>query len=214
MSVSSPKPSAISDHILQLPTSPVWQVATASISECVMCNLIPKRGTGLIILLSARHSSIEQKAQEVMLFPCPDNPGLLFIVTALSTPCAVILNGVGGFSTSFSRKSTPQEISDIRSEASMSECILALLAELRLLASCCPRRTAGPQGARPNSVWGHMKGKMLCQTRVSTPLQSEHRAEGTCYLPLQLFKTRTDSTLASQNKLWGWGNSCNNGIQN
>lgn len=164
----------------------------------------------MIILLSARHSSREQKAQEVMLFPCPANPGLLFIVAALSTPCAVTLNGAGGFSTSFSRKSTPQEILDIRSEASMSECILALLAELRLLPSWCPSRTAGPQGARPNSGWGHMKGRMLCQTRVS-PLQAEHRAEGTtCYLPLQLFTTQNqDSTLVSQNRLWGWGNSCN-----
>lgn len=35
-SVSSPKLAAISDHILQLPTSPAWQVATGSISECVI----------------------------------------------------------------------------------------------------------------------------------------------------------------------------------
>lgn len=141
----------------------------------------------MIILLSARHSSREQKARDVMLFPCHANPGLLFIVTALSIPCAVILNGAGGFSTSFSTKSTPQEISDIRSEASMSECILALLAKLRLLSSCCPSRTAGSQRARPNSVWGHKKGTTWCQTGVSLPLQAEYRAEGaTCYLPLLL----------------------------
>lgn len=145
----------------------------------------------MIILLNAKHSSREQKAQEVMYFPCPANPGLVFIVTALSIPCAVKLNGAGGFSTSFSRKSTPQEISDLRSEASMSECILALLAKVRLLPSCCPSKTAGPQGARPNSVWGHVKGTMWCQTRVSLPLQAEYTAVGsTCYLPLLLFTTQ------------------------
>lgn len=37
--VSSPKLSAISDHILQLPTSPAWQVATGSISECVITHI-------------------------------------------------------------------------------------------------------------------------------------------------------------------------------
>lgn len=73
----------------------------------------------------------------------------------------------------------------------MRECVLALLAKLRLLPSCCPSRTAGPQGARPNSVWGHMKGRTSCQTRVSLPLQAEHRAEGaTYYLPLLLFTTQ------------------------
>lgn len=59
----------------------------------------------MIILLSARHSSREQKAQGVMLLSFPDNPGLLFIFTALSIPCAVILNSAGGFFTSLSRKS-------------------------------------------------------------------------------------------------------------
>lgn len=157
----------------------------------------------MIILLSARHSSREQKAQEVMLFPCPANPGLLFIVTALSPPCAVTLNGAGGFSTSFSRKSTPQEISDIRSEASMSESILALLAELRLLPSRCPSRTAGPQGARPNSVWGHMKGRVLCQSRVSPPLQAEQSTglkEQHVIYPSSCsqHKIRTDSTSVSK----------------
>lgn len=131
-----------------------------------------------------------------MLFPCPANPGLLSIVTALNFPCAVMLNGAGGFSTSFSRKNTPQEISDIRSEASMSECILALLAKLRLLPACCPSRTAGPQGVWPNSVWGHMKGSTWCQTRISLLLQAEHRAEGgTCHPPLLLFITQNQDWL-------------------
>lgn len=38
-SVSSPKLSAISDHILQLPTSPAWQVVTGSISDCVILHI-------------------------------------------------------------------------------------------------------------------------------------------------------------------------------
>ena len=49
----------------------------------------------MILLLSARHSSREQKAQKVMLFPCSASPGLLSIVIALSIPCGLILNGSG-----------------------------------------------------------------------------------------------------------------------
>lgn len=68
-SVSSPKLPAISDHILQLPTSLAWQVATGSISECVIARIKEGDWLDYPVECQAQQQRTKGSGGHVILFP-------------------------------------------------------------------------------------------------------------------------------------------------
>lgn len=88
-SVSSPKLPAISDHILQLSTSPAWQVATGSISECVIAHIKEGDWLDYPVECQAQQQRTKGSGGHVILFPWQPRFALHFYSPEYSLCCNI-----------------------------------------------------------------------------------------------------------------------------